>query len=227
MNKDYYNKYQQFINELTNKEKKIKKSFELYKKEIGNNTEDIENQLRDDLKNFKELAEKLNEAYKINKISVPLPEHISAERRVEIGKFLQSYNELNTNFNNLSSDKHSFNDHIDINNRNYEEYKDKESGELVNIANEKIKKQDEQINNMKIKVKEGRKDLREFQDNLNEDKVLIGQGITSIETADSKIIKLNNRLLKYLANSSNWCLRIFLIAEIVIAIVLIIVFTKV
>ena len=32
MNKDYYNKYQQFINELTNKEKKIKKSFELQKR---------------------------------------------------------------------------------------------------------------------------------------------------------------------------------------------------
>ena len=52
-------------------------------------------------------------------------------------------------------------------------------------------------------------------------------GTKDIGTADSKIIKLNNRLVKYLANSNNWCLRISLIVEIVIAIALIIVFTKV
>ena len=98
---------------------------------------------------------------------------------------------------------------------------------MVELINGEMDYQEDQINNIRQKVKIGTDDIIGLKKKIEDDKKDIIDGTKYIETADSKIIKLNNRLLKYLANSSNWCLRIFLISEIVIAIVLIIVFTKV
>ena len=67
----------------------------------------------------------------------------------------------------------------------------------------------------------------DFKDKLDNSNEKIKEGIEHIEQADSNIIKLNNRFLKYLGTSSPCRLLIFFIVEIVIAVALIIVFTKV
>ena len=100
--------------------------------------------------------------------------------------------------------------------------------ELINKVDNEIKKQDEQAEKIKkLIVDKGHPELIGLRYNIEKSNEKVNEGIEYIETADSKIIKLNNRLVKYLANSSNWCLRISLIVQIVIAIALIIVFTKV
>ena len=98
---------------------------------------------------------------------------------------------------------------------------------MVELINGEMDYQEDQINNIRQKVKIGTDDIIGLKKKIEDDKKDIIDGTKYIETADSKIIKLNNRLVKYLANSGNWCLRISLIVEIVIAVALIIVFTKV
>jgi len=228
MKNEYYSNFESYMKKLNKQENAIKNDLNSYKSAIGNsNTKDIEDRLKNNLNSFNELINELNEAHKDKNVR-NMTQDALERRREEINKFNQSYKDMRKNFDSLSKGKHSYKGYISDDNRNKEEYNNMNSRELVNKIDDTIKEQDDQANNItNMIVNEGHQGANVLIDKLKEDKNKIINGTVLIETADSKIVKLNNRLVKYLANSNNWCLRISLIVEIVIAIALIIVFTKV
>ena len=62
MSKEYYSNYKTIINELTEQEKSIRADLESYKSTIdkGANTRDIEDKIKNALKNFKDTIDKLD-----------------------------------------------------------------------------------------------------------------------------------------------------------------------
>jgi len=228
MKNEYHSNFDSYMKELNNKENTIKKNLNSYKSAIGNsNTKDIEDKLKNNLNSFNELINELNEAYK-DKNAPNMSQNVLERRREEINKFNQSYKDMKKTFDTLSKGKHSYKGYISGDDINKEEYDGMNSRELTNKIDNTIKEHDNQADKIKELIdNEGHIEVNGLINNIKDDKEKIINGTVLIETADSKIIKLNNRLVKYLANSNNWCLRISLIVEIVIAIALIIVFTKV
>ena len=72
MRKEYYIDFKSFMSDLTNKEKNIKKDIESFKTALGNNINTIEIQfhIEKDLKNFKKLADELDESYNMKNAPV-------------------------------------------------------------------------------------------------------------------------------------------------------------
>ena len=228
MKNEYYSDFDSFKKKLNKQEKTIKDDLNSYKSAIGNsNTKDIEDKLKNNLNSFNELINELNEAYK-DKNAPNMNQNVLERKREEINKFNKSYKNMKETFDLLSNEKHSYKVYISNNNINKEEYNNMNSRELVNKIDDTIKEQDDQADKIKELIdNKGHTEINGLRNNIEKSNEKVNEGIEYIETADSKIIKLNNRLVKYLANSSNWCLRISLIVQIVIAIALIIVFTKV
>jgi len=228
MKNEYYSDFESYKKKLKNKEKTIKDDLDSYKSAIGNsNTKDIEDKLKNNLNSFNELINELNEAYK-DKNARNMIQDVLERRREEINKFNKSYKNMKETFDLLSNEKHSYKGYISDNDINKEEYNNMNYREYQNKVDNEFKKQDDQADKIKELIdNEGHHHIIGLINNIKDDKEKIIDGTKDIGTADSKIIKLNNRLVKYLANSNNWCLRISLIVEIVIAIALIIVFTKV
>jgi len=226
MKNEYYSNFESILKKLNKQENAIKNDLDSYT--IGNsNSKDIEDRLKNNLNSFNELINELNEAYKDKNVR-NMAQDVLERRREEINKFNQSYKNMKKTFDTLSKGKHSYKGYISDNNRNKEEYNNMNSRELVNKIDDTIEDHDNMADNIANKIRvEGHREINELNNNLIKSNEKVNEGIEYIETADSKIIKLNNRLVKYLANSSNWCLRISLIVQIVIAIALIIVFTKV
>ena len=228
MKNEYYSDFDSFKKKLNKQEKTIKDDLNSYKSAIGNsNTKDIEDKIKNNLNSFNELINELNEAYK-DKNAPNMNQNVLERKREEINKFNKSYKNMKETFDLLSNEKHSYKVYISNNNINKEEYNNMNSRELVNKIDDTIKEQDDQADKIKELIdNKGHTEINGLRNNIEKSNEKVNEGIEYIETADSKIIKLNNRLVKYLANSSNWCLRISLIVQIVIAIALIIVFTKV
>ena len=228
MKNEYYSDFDSFKKKLDKQENTIKDDLNSYKSAIGNsNTKDIEDKLKNNLNSFNELIIELNEAYKDKNVR-NMTQDVLERRREEINKFNKSYKNMKETFDLLSNEKHSYKGYISDNDINKEEYNNMNSRELVNKIDDTIIDHDNMADNIANKIRvEGHNEINGLNNNLIKSNEKVNEGIEYIETADSKIIKLNNRLVKYLANSNNWCLRISLIVEIVIAIALIIVFTKV
>ena len=227
MKNEYYSNFESNMKKLNKQENAIKNDLDSYT--IGNsNSKDIEDRLKNNLNSFNELINELNEAYK-DKNGRNMAQDVLERRREEINKFNQSYKNMKKTFDLLlSNKKHLYKGFIFDNNINKEEYNNMNSRELVNKIDDTIIDHDNMADNIANKIRvEGHNEINGLNNNLIKSNEKVNEGIEYIETADSKIIKLNNRLVKYLANSSNWCLRISLIVQIVIAIALIIVFTKV
>ena len=130
-------------------------------------------------------------------------------------------------FDLLSNNKHSYKGHISEDNRNKEEYEGLNTRELNQEFKDEIKRQDDRMVEITNDIGKGIGEAKNLNNSIIHSNEKIKEGIEHIELADSNIIKLNNRFLKYLGTSSPCRLLIFFIVEIVIAVALIIVFTKV
>ena len=226
MKKNYYSQFDSFKKELKDYENKINEDLDSYKAAKGiKNIKDIENRLDKNLDSFNKLIEELNVAYNNKNAPSYIRQDIIINKREEINEFNESYKKLKNSFDSLKKNKNSNKGYISENNRNKEEFVD------IRDANQQIQKaledQDNKAEDAKELVEEGLIHIKDLNKEIDDSKKKVKKGTNSIVNADSQMIKLNNRLVKYLANSNNWCLRISLIVEIVIAIALIIVFTKV
>ena len=89
MKNEYYSKFESYKKELTTNQNNITKDLDSYKAAIGNkNTNDIESRIKNNLKSFNELIEKLNEAYK-DKSAPNMPQITLDKRRKEIKTFIK------------------------------------------------------------------------------------------------------------------------------------------
>ena len=184
MRNEYYIDFKSFMSDLTNKEKNIKKDIESFKTALGNNINTIEIQfhIEKDLKNFKELADELDKSYNMKNAPVNIPESVLDKRQKEIAAFLASYNSMNEEFTKLVNDKYSFKGMIDENYNDKDEYRNKDTKELIKMTKDKMKEQDEILEEILNKANNLNGGIKKDKDKTNETN-------KNIDKADSKLKK--------------------------------------
>jgi len=172
------------MGDLTNKEKNIKKDIESFKTALGNNINTIEIQfhIEKGLKNFKKLADELDESYNMKNSPVNIPESVLDKRQKEIAAFLASYNSMNEEFTKLVNDKYSFKGKIDENYKDKDEYRNKDTKKLIKMTKDKMKEQDAIIEEILNKANNLNGGIKKDKDKTNETN-------KNTDKADSKLEK--------------------------------------
>ena len=218
MSKEYYTNFKSIISELTNQAKGLRGDISSYKQKIDKsaNTVEVENKLKQDLKNFKESLDKLDEAYLTRNIPGNMPEATLDQRQKEIKKIKNDYEEINKQFQELNSDKYSFKGKITEDYRNKEELKGLSTGELMQLQENKLKEQDDQIDDIVVDVKKGTVLADNLTHEVNDQSKKIVQVNEDMDMVDNRMKKLTKRFQNYVKNSSYCCLCSFFFLEAVI-----------
>ena len=196
---EYYTNYKSFISDLTNKEKILRKDIESFKIALGNNsnTISIHIKLEKDLKSFKELVDQLQDAYNSTNVPYSIPEMILDKRQKEINIFLASYKSMNDEFTKLIDDKYSFKGMIEEDYKDKEEYKNKNAKELTKLAKDKMKKQDEILDQILNITKESNNNMQNVNAKIQKDKEPKKDTNKQTDKEESKIKKFTQKIKNF------------------------------
>ena len=196
---EYYANYKSFISDLTNKEKILRKDIESFKIALGNNsnTISIHIKLEKDLKSFKELVDQLQDAYNSTNVPNSIPEMILDKRQKEINTFLTSYKSMNEEFTKLIDDKYSFKGMIEEDYKDKEEYKNKDAKELTKLAKDKMKKQDEILDQILNITKESNNNMQNVNAKIQKDKEPKKDTNKQTDKEESKIKKFTQKIKNF------------------------------
>ena len=191
MRKEIYTYYKSFISDLTNKEKRIKTDIESFRAALGNNvnTINIQNKIKKALLNFKELVDELHLSYTTENAPPNIPDYVLDRRQNEINDFLASYNSMNEEFTKLVNDKYSFKGKIEEDYKDKEEYKNKDTKELIKMTKDKMKEQDAMLNEIFNMIKVDKNDANNLNDRIKNDNDKKNDANKKTDKEDSKLKK--------------------------------------
>ena len=164
--------YRKKIDEIHEIENNINTEIENYTKSIDNkeNTTAIEKKIEELLNKFKSQWDEVDEAYQKKKFPNMLANGVRQRRQIEIQNLNSSiYKQLKERFESLKSKKYSY-DFSEFDKKNYntmEEYKNKSGEQLIQISKEKIKKQDEHLDDIGLNVNRAKVYVKETQSMLS------------------------------------------------------------
>lgn len=225
--KQYHTNFKSFIGDLTEQDKSLRADLSSFKENIGKgaNTIELEKKIKNAMKQFKDLLDKLNEAYLSQNIPGTMSDNIVDARQKEIKKFKTAYDEINKDFLALNDDKYSFKGQITEDYKNKEEYKGKSTEELLQVQKSKLNQQNEQIAEITQDAKKGTVLAKNLQHEFQEQTKKINQVNEDMDILDNRMNKLSDRFEKYIDKSSGCCIMFFFFLEAIIFGVLIWVYT--
>ena len=154
--------------------KKIDEIHEIenYKKSIDNkeNTIAIEKKIEELLNKFKSQWDEVDLAYQNKNVPALIPNGVRERRQIEIQNLnISVYKQLKERYEALKSKKYSY-DFSEFDKKNYntmEEYKNKSGEQLIQESKEKIKKQDEHLDDIGLNVNKAKVYVKETQSMLS------------------------------------------------------------
>ena len=164
--------YRKKIDEIHEIEKNINTEIENYKKSIDNkeNTIAIENKIEELLNKFKSQWDEVDLAYQNKNVPALIPNGVRERRQIEIQNLNSTiYKQSKERYETLKSKKYSY-DFSEFDKKNYntmEEYKNKSGEQLIQESKEKIKKQDEHLDDIGLNVNKAKAYVKETQSMLS------------------------------------------------------------
>ena len=164
--------YRKKIDEIHEIEKNINTEIENYKKSIDNkeNTIAIEKKIEELLNKFKSQWDEVDLAYQNKNVPNMLANGVRERRQIEIQNLNSSiYKQSKERYESLKSKKYSY-DFSEFDKKNYntmEEYKNKSGEQLIQESKEKIKKQDEHLDDIGLNVNKAKVYVKETQSMLS------------------------------------------------------------
>ena len=164
--------YRKKIDEIHEIEKNINTEIENYKKSIDNkeNTIAIEKKIEELLNKFKSQWDEVDFAYQNKNVPTLIPNGVRERRQIEIQNLNSSiYKQSKDRYEFLKSKKYSY-DFSEFDKKNYntmEEYKNKSGEQLIQESKEKIKKQDEHLDDIGLNVNKAKVYVKETQSMLS------------------------------------------------------------
>jgi len=164
--------YRKKIDEIHEIENNINTEIENYTKSIDNkeNTTAIEKKIEELLSKFKSQWDEVDEAYQKKNVPNMLANGVRQRRQIEIQNLNSSiYKQFKERYESLKSKKYSY-DFSEFDKKNYntmEEYKNKSGEQLIQISKEKIKKQDEHLDDIGLNVNRAKVYVKETQSMLS------------------------------------------------------------
>lgn len=164
--------YRKKIDEINEIEKNINTEIENYKKSIDNkeNTIAIEKKIEELLNKYKSQWDEVDFAYQNKNVPTLIPNGVRERRQIEIQNLnSENYKQSKENYESLKSKKYSY-DFSEFDKKNYntmEEYKNKSGEQLIQESKEKIKKQDEHLDDIGLNVNKAKVYVKETQSMLS------------------------------------------------------------
>jgi chromosome segregation ATPase len=215
----YYSKYKQYISELNNLEKDIRKQLVEFKEKSKSkeNTIGDENKLKTSFNIFKEKLDILQDAYSDNNAPATLPSSTLDIRQKELQQFQINLHNWRKQFIEIQNEKYSFKDKIEEDYMQKEEYKTYTTGELQALQKDNLKKQDEKIDEIKKDIKKNITLAKNATHTMKEQNKTLEQISEEMEITDEKMKTITGRFKNYAKRQSWCCLVVILIIELVIA----------
>lgn len=215
----YYSKYKQYISELNNLEKDIRKQLVEFKEKSKSkeNTIGDENKLKTSFNIFKEKLDILQDAYSDNNAPATLPSSTLDIRQKELQQFQINLHNWRKQFIEIQNEKYSYKDKIEEDYMQKEEYKTYTTGELQALQKNNLKKQDEKIDEIKKDIKKNITLAKNATHTMKEQNKTLEQISEEMEITDEKMKTITGRFKNYAKRQSWCCLVVILIIELVIA----------
>ena len=222
--KEYYMNYQKYVDDIKNLEKTINQELTTFKSKTGGKelTIQLENQIKGHLKEFKDLQTSMSTAYSRKNVPGGMPELTIDKRQKEIQQFEITYNEMDKNYRSIENERYRFKNEITEDYSQKEEYKNMSAGELLMVQQNKLKEQDEQIDDIVLEAKRGQQLARNAGHVMKEQNKQIEQINEDIDRNKENMDKLTGRFERYVAKFSMCKMVMTLIIEALIAAVCII-----
>ena len=215
----YYSKYKQYISELNNLEKDIRKQLVEFKEKSKSkeNTIGDENKLKTSFNIFKEKLDILQDAYSDNNAPATLPSSTLDIRQKQLQQFQINLHNWRKQFIEIQNEKYSYKDKIEEDYMQKEEYKTYTTGELQALQKDNLKKQDEKIDEIKKDIKKNITLAKNATHTMKEQNKTLEQISEEMEITDEKMKTITGRFKNYAKRQSWCCLVVILIIELVIA----------
>ena len=225
---DYYLNFKQITEDLSQKEKSLRLDLSSFKETIGKgaNTIELEKKIKEALKSFKDLVDKLNDAYLPKNAPGNMPDKTLEARQKEIKKYLIDYDNMEKDYKDLVKDKYTFKGKIEEDYRNKEEYKNMGTGELLQLEKKKLNQQDDKIDEITSDAKKGTQLAKNFEGEIHNQNENIKQVNEDMERLDTRMNKLTLRFNKYVNKAGYCCLITCFIFEVLILIGLVVLLCK-
>ena len=222
--KEYYMNYQKYVDDIKNLEKTINQELTTFKSKTGGKelTIQLENQIKGHLKEFKDLQTSMSTAYSRKNVPGGMPELTIDKRQKEIQQFEITYNEMDKNYRSIETERYRFKNEITEDYSQKEEYKNMSAGELIMVQQNKLKEQDDQIDDIVLEAKRGQQLARNAGHVMKEQNKQIEQINEDIDRNKENMDKLTGRFERYVAKFSMCKMIMTLIIEALIAAVCII-----
>lgn len=219
-NKDYYIKYDTFTSEINELEKTIRTELSAYKQKTSGqeSTIQLENKIKGLFKEYKDKINNLSDAYIERNVPGGVPQAAVIKRQGDIEQFKINCRELEKSYNNLENERYRFKDGITEDYYNKEEYKNMSTGELMMLEKNKIKKQDERLDEITLDVKKGTQLAKNAGHVMKEQNKQLDQINEDIDRTKDRMNTLSGRFERYVASYSMCKMIIVLIIELIIAV---------
>ena len=219
-NKDYYIKYDTFTSEINELEKTIRTELSAYRQKTSGQESTIqqENKIKGLFKEYKDKINNLSNAYIQKNVPGGVPQAAIIKRQGDIEQFKINCRELEKSYNNLENERYRFKDGITEDYYNKEEYKNMSTGELMMLEKNKIKKQDERLDEITLDVKKGTQLAKNAGHVMKEQNKQLDQINEDIDRTKDRMNTLSGRFERYVASYSMCKMIIVLIIELIIAV---------
>ena len=204
--KNIYTNYKDFLNNLSETEKKISNELTTYRKKIkdGVLTIDIENKIKKSLEHYNNIQKQLSEGYNYNNIPSAFPIQEIDRRQKEIQQFGLNYENMLSEYNKNEKEKYKFKGFITEDYTKKEEFKFMTSEELLTLQKDKIEDQDKQLEEIHKDVKKSTQLAKQTKDVIKDQNKKLEQINEDMERTEEKMNKLTDRFKNYASNIS-WC----------------------
>ena len=217
---EIYLNFAGFIGKQQEANKGLRQNISNYQKIVQNgnsNTVSLESEIEREIKNLKEVHSKLNDAYSNRNAPSQIPGMELDRRQKEIQKLGLDIQNIENTYKNINNQKYAFKGSMDGEYQQSEEMKTMSNSELLQLQKNKIKEQDEQLDEITLEVKKGRVLAKEAGHIIDEQNKQLDTLQEEIDRLDSRFKRGIKRFENYVAKQSTCCIIMTLIIEAAIA----------
>ena len=223
MSSPIYLQYSSIIKKQEDNAKNLHKKLSDYNSEAesGSNTIKIEGDIEKELSSLKEAHRELENAYSNKNAPSQISPNELDRRQKQIQNLGSDIQDIEQNYKQIKNKKYEYKGAKIDNYQPTEEMKSMSNSELLQYQQQKMKKQDDQIDDIIIDVKKGTVLAKGTEKILDDQNKQLDELQEDIDKLDSKLKKGAKRFADYAAKKSGYCIVIILVLELIAGILFI------
>ena len=217
-----YMDYKSIISSNQEKMKNLRQKLSTYSDQIesGSNTILIENEIEKDISSLKDSLNELESAYNYKNAPSQMSSNEIDRRQKEIKKLQIDLQELEKDYRKANDKKYEYKGPSMDNYQPTDEMKTMSNSELNQGLQLKIKKQDQEIDDIILDVKKGKVLAKEAVKIMDDQNKQLDELQEDIDRLDSRLKRGAKRFENYVAKKSGCCIVVILVLEFIAGILI-------